>query len=168
MQIHACHSIMGFVVVLGLTVGGTACESGGTRGDREEETAQRVTLAEMSAPARATAEKLVAGGTVEKIDREVERGVVVYDVEATVQGKHVEYTIGVDGSVVGTETSIGLDELPQAVRVAALAHFGGDSGLNAARVEEYGQTTYEIEGMKRGKKVSATFDSMGKMLEEEG
>jgi uncharacterized membrane protein YkoI len=124
---------------------------------------QRVTVAELSAPARATVEKVTAGGTVDQIDKEFERGKVVYDVEATVGGKHVEYLIGdADGAVLGTEVSIEYSELPEAVRMAAEKYFDSTSGLKAMKGDEYGETHYEIEGPKNGKNVEATFDPSGK------
>src|SRR5215510_2149615 len=65
---------------------------------------QDVTLAQVSEPARAKINKETAGGQVDKITKEVEFGKTVYDVEATVGGKHVEYLIAdVNGEVLGTE-----------------------------------------------------------------
>src|SRR5690349_21409587 len=52
-----------------------------------------VTLAQVSEPARATINKETAGGHVDKISKEFERGKSVYDVEATVGGKHMEYLV---------------------------------------------------------------------------
>src|SRR5260370_29451994 len=49
-----------------------------------------VTMEQMSEPARATIKRETAGGTVDKITRETERGKIVYDVEGTVGGKHME------------------------------------------------------------------------------
>jgi uncharacterized membrane protein YkoI len=100
---------------------------------------------------------------VDQIDKEFERGKVVYDVEATVGGKHVEYLIGdADGAVLGTEVSIEYSELPEAVRMAAEKYFDSTSGLKAMKGDEYGETHYEIEGPKNGKNVEATFDPSGK------
>ena len=132
----------------------------------KEEKAQRVSLSEMSASARATVEKVTAGGQVARIDKEVERGKLVYDVEATVGGKHVEYLIDdADGSVLGTETSIEFNQLPEPVRAAAEKFFGSSSGLKAMKGEEFGETSYEIEGSKKGKVVEVTFDPNGKRTE---
>jgi len=140
--------------IIGLVVG-----CGSMKSSKE----RRVTMGELSAPARATVEKMTAGGQVDKIDREVERGKVVYDVEATVGGKHVEYLIGdSNGEVLGTETSIEFNQLPPAVRAAAEKYFGTSTGLKAMKGMEYGETHYEIEGNKNGKVVEVTFDSMGK------
>lgn len=66
-----------------------------------------VTLAEMSEPARATATRETSGGKVDKITREVEHGKVVYDLEATVSGRHLEFLIdAADGKILGTEVPI--------------------------------------------------------------
>ena len=140
-------------------VAGLAAGCAGMKSSKET----RVTIADLSAPARTTVEKMTAGGTVDKIDKEVERGRVVYDVEATVGGKHVEYLIGdSDGAVLGTETSIEFDQLPEPVRKAAEKYFGATTGLKAMKGLEYGETHYEIEGPKNGKVVEVTFDEMGK------
>ena len=156
--------ILGAALLAGVQ---TSCSSNRSGEDREEGHEQRVSMADLPAPVKAATEKLTAGGTVEKIDKENEHGRVVYDVEATVGGKHVEYTITADGAVVGTETSVEFKDLPAAVREAAEKYFGGASGLTAALVSEGGKTSYEIEGKKNGKKAAATFDPTGKLLEEE-
>jgi len=132
-----------------------------------EETGGPVSLEELTPPARAAVEKLTAGGNIEKIDQETEKGRVIYDVEATVGGKHVEYTITTDGTVAGTETAIEFSALPEGVRKAAQKYFGGPAGLKPSKCVEDGQTTYEIEGNKEGKTVAVTFDPDGEMLEEE-
>jgi uncharacterized membrane protein YkoI len=124
---------------------------------------ERVSLAQMSAPARATVERETAGGKIDQIDKEVEKGKVVYDVEATVGGKHVEFLIAAaDGVVLGTENEIEFNQLPEPVRAAAEKHFDTRAGLKAMKGVEYGQTHYEIEGPKGGKTVEVTFDPAGK------
>jgi uncharacterized membrane protein YkoI len=144
---------------------GAACSSSDER-EEEEPVARAVTLAEMPAPARAAAERLIGGGRVERIDEETEDGRLIYDVEATVDGEHVEYTLLADGTVVGTETAIEFVELPEPVRAAALTFFGGSVGLRSALVEENGRTLYELEGKKFGRLVEATFDPSGTVVEE--
>jgi uncharacterized membrane protein YkoI len=122
-----------------------------------------VTLTQLSEPARATVEKVTAGGKIEQMTKEVERGKTVYDVEAEVDGKHLEFLIAdTDGAVLGTEVPIAYGELPEAVRAAAEKYFGTASGLKAMKGVEFGETTYEIEGTKNGKTVEATFDPEGK------
>ncbi|HUK82577.1 MAG TPA: PepSY domain-containing protein [Verrucomicrobiae bacterium] len=167
MQTRISRSMTAFFVAAGLIVLVAACASEKTGREQKEDTADRVSLAKLTAPARATVEKLTAGGTIEKIDKEMEKGKTVYDVEATINGKHMEYTVGTDGALVGTETSINFSELPDAVRTAAGAYFGSATDLSSSKGVEYGQTTYEIEGQKAGKKAAVTFDETGKLVSEE-
>ena len=124
---------------------------------------ERVSLAQLSAPARATVEKVTTGGTIEQMTKEFERGKTVYDVEATVGGRHLEFLIAdADGAVLGTEVPIEFSELPAAVRTAAEKFFGTATGLKVMKGVEYGGTAYEIEGLKNGKTVEVTFNPAGK------
>jgi uncharacterized membrane protein YkoI len=154
-------------LAVGLTALAAACASTKTEREQKEEASGRVLLAEMTAPARAAAERLTAGGKIERIDKEMEKGKIVYDVEANVGDKHMEYTIATDGAVVGTETGVDFKELPEAVQTATEKYFGRTTGLEPARVVEDGRTAYEIEGKKDGKKVAVTFDETGRLVEEE-
>jgi hypothetical protein len=96
----------------------------------------------------------------------VEKHSVVYDVEATVGGKHLEFLIAdTDGTVLGTEVPIEFGELPAPVRVAVERHFGTTMNLTIMKGEEFGETQYEVEGPSRGRKVEVTFDSAGKRKE---
>jgi uncharacterized membrane protein YkoI len=128
---------------------------------------QKIELADLPAPARAAIEKWLAGGPIQKIEKEDEDGKVVYDVEATVKGKHAEADIAADGTVLATEEEVAFDSLPQTVRAAAEKYFGNAKDLTASKEIEKGKTSYEVEGKKDGKKVTLKFDDTGKMLEEE-
>ena len=168
MQNRISRSIFAFLLAAGVTAFIVGCASTRACKEKKEDATERVSLAQLSAPARATVEKLTAGGKVDMIDKEVEKGKTVYDVEATVNGKHVEYLIAdADGAVLGTETSIEYSELPAAVRAAAEKYFGTATGLKPMKGVEEGETSYEIEGTKNGKKIAATFDPTGKFLGEE-
>jgi len=141
-----------------VTLTGCVC----TKGHPKEKEVP-VTLAQLSEPARATVERVTAGGKIEQMTKEVERGKTVYDVEATVDGKRLEFLIAdADGAVLGTEVPIAFEDLPEPVRTAAEKYFGTGSGLTAMKGVEFGETTYEIEGPKDGKTVEATFDPVGK------
>ena len=122
-----------------------------------------VAVTAVSSPARATIEKETAGGRVDKITRETERGKIVYDVEATVDGKHMEYLVAeANGELLGTEVPVEFSSLPQPVQDAAQKYFGTATRLTAMKGVEYGETQYELEGLKNGKKVEVTFDPNGK------
>jgi len=149
--------------LVALAVVAASCSTGRSH----EERAEHVSISALPAPARSAAEKLVGAGKIEKIDKETEKGRVVYDVEATVDGKHVEYTIAEDGSVLGSEASVAYGELPAEVRAAAEKYFGSSNDLHPSVVHEEGKTLYEIGGKKQGKRVSITLDASGKIVEEE-
>lgn len=158
--------VLALAVATGVAGLAAGCASNKGGEDQKEEEAVRVTLAELSGPARATVDKVTAGGQVEKIAKEIEKGKTVYDVEATVDGKHLEFLIAeADGVVLGTEVPIEFSDLPEAVRAEAEKYFGSAIGLKVWKGIEYGQTTYEIEGSKKGKTVEATFDPTGKRVE---
>jgi uncharacterized membrane protein YkoI len=150
--------MLGLVVVsLGLSGFVVGCSS--THKGKEVD----VTADQMPAPARATMNREVGTGHVEKITREVEKGRPVYDVEANVGGKHMEYLIAdSDGELLGTEVPIEYSQLPAPVKASAEKHFGTSAGLTAMKGVEYGKTHYEIEGMKDGKKSEISFDENGK------
>jgi uncharacterized membrane protein YkoI len=132
-----------------------------------EQPPQEVALADLPAAAHAAVEKFVAGGTVKKIDKEIEAGKVVYDVEATVKDKHVEATVAADGTVLSTEERVAFDSLPTAVREATEKYFGGTKTLHASKEIEDGKTSFEVEGKKGDSKVTLKLDDAGKILEEE-
>lgn len=144
------------VALAGLAVGCASTKSGAAK-------EVDVTLAAVSAPARATIEKETAGGRVDKITRELERGKTVYDVEATVGGRHMEYLVAdANGELLGTEVPAEFSALPQPVQDAAQKYFGTTTGLTVMKGVEYGETHYEVEGLKNGKKAEVTFEPDGK------
>jgi len=144
------------VALAGLVAGCVSTKEGGQK-------EAHVTVAELSAPARATVERVTAGGQVDQITREKERGRVVYDVESTVGGRHLEFLIAdADGEVLGTEVPINFSELPGPVQAATREYFGTSDGLTVLKGVEFGETQYEVEGRKNGKTVEVTFDPSGK------
>ncbi|HUJ10377.1 MAG TPA: PepSY domain-containing protein [Verrucomicrobiae bacterium] len=167
MKNHTSRSITTLLIATGLAMLTAARATNESGKEAKEDSSERVTMGQLTELARATVEKLIAGGRIEKIDKEMEKGQTVYDVEANVNGKHMEYTITMAGDVVGTETSIEFNQLQDAVQAAAAEYFGGIASLEPSRVEENGQTNYEIEGKKSGKKVAVTFDRTGRIMGEE-
>ena len=128
---------------------------------------QKVKLSQVSEPARATIEKLTAGGKIKLIEKETVNGKTIYDVEATVNGKDVEYDIAENGEVLTSEESIPYNSLPTGVKQAAEKYFGSAKGLSASIELEENQTYYEVEGKKNGQEISIKLDESGKILEEE-
>jgi uncharacterized membrane protein YkoI len=153
------------VVVLVIVLCGCNCLC--KKGQKKEAPAEAVALADVPAPARATIEKLTAGGTIKKIEKAEEGGKTIYDVEATVGGKDVEYDVVADGKVMTSEESVPFASLPPAVQKAAHTYFGSAEGLKASRELDAGKAFYEVSGTKAGAPVTVKLSDTGKIVEEE-
>jgi uncharacterized membrane protein YkoI len=126
-----------------------------------------VSLSDLPAPARATIDRLTAGGNIKKLEKEEQDGKVIYDVEANVKGKDVEYDVASDGKVLTAEESVPYASLPAAVQAAAMKYFGFTKGLIASKEVENGKTFYEVEGKKSGSTIALKLTETGKVVEEE-
>ncbi len=157
---------MAWACVLTTVLCGLAgCEMFSEHGEHGE--GHRVMLSDLPEPARATVDRLTAGGTVKAIDCERKGKAMVYDVEATVGGKDVEYDVDAGGNVLTSEQSVPYASLPAAVRTAAEKHFGTSQGLTASSEQEEGKTFYEVEGMKDKEKRALKLSDMGQIVEDE-
>jgi uncharacterized membrane protein YkoI len=137
------------------------------RADKEKSDEKIASVTELPAAARATVEKLTAGGHIKSILKEDEDGKTVFDVEAAVKGNDVEYSVDADGKIITSEESVEFNSLPAAVRAAAEKDFGGTVDLKAGKETEAGKTFFEVEHEKNGKKMTVKYDEAGKQVEEE-
>ena len=112
-------------------------------------------------------ETLIAGGEIKTIEKEEVNGQVIYDVEASVGGKDVEYDVASDGTVLTAEESVSYASLPAAVQVAAQRYCGSATELKGSREVEQGKAFYEVEGQKKGKAVALNLTDAGHIVEEE-
>ena len=129
--------------------------------------AHKIKLSQVSPPARTTIENLTAGGNIEKIEKETSNGKTIYDVEASINGKAVEYDVADNGDVLTSEESISYDTMPSLVKEASEKYFGSSRSLNASKELENGQKFFEVEGKKNGEAISIKMDDKGNILEEE-
>ena len=164
MQNRIGRLIATLVVAVGVAALAAGCGSSGS-GSGEGSSVQ-VSLEDLPDAPRRTVQRLTAGGRIERIDKEVEDGRVVYDVEATIGGKHTEFLVAdSDGAVLETETSVDFSQLPAAVRAAAVQYFDSTVGLTALKKDAFGQVSYEITGTRNGRPAEGTFDPTGRLLE---
>ncbi len=163
------HRILQSVVVVVLMVGVTGCCGPCKRGEKEKkaEAVQQVSLAQVPEPARATIEKMTAGGTIKQIEKAEEGGKTIYDVEATVQGRDVEYDVAADGTILTSGQSVPYASVPLGVRNAAEKYFGSAAGLKAFAEVEEGKTFYEISGKKGKTPMTIKLTDTGQIVEEE-
>lgn len=163
MQKRILQSVLVAILIAGLF----GCNAISGRAEKKEAPAQAVSLSDLPAPARATIERLTAGGKVKSIEKQGSGGTVIYDVEARVKDKDVEYDVAGDGKVLTAEESVPYSSLPAAVRAAVGKYFGSAEGLKASKEIEDGKIFYEVEGKKGGAVIALKLDETGKILEEE-
>jgi uncharacterized membrane protein YkoI len=161
------YRILQSVLVVVLIVGLSGCAGISGQGAEEEAPGQEVSLSELPAPARATIDRLIAGGQIKTIEKEQKDGKAIYDVEATVQGKDVEYDVADDGTVLSSGESVAYASVPAAVQAAAEKYFGSAAPLKAFKEVEAGETFYEIEGTKGSVMMTLKLTAAGQIVEEE-
>lgn len=152
------------LLAAGLVLGLPACSLFRHHGGRE----QPVTLSQVPTPTRAAIERLTAGGKIEKLEMEHEGDTVLYDVEAQVAGKHVEYDIDSTGKILTSGEDVSYQSLPPIVRAAAEKYFGSSRGLQAFKEMERGQTFYEVMGKKDGAPRELKLTEGGQIVGDEG
>lgn len=163
MQCRILQSVLITVLIAGLS----GCEAISGRAEKKEAPSQAVSLSDLPAPARATIDRLIAGGEIKKIEKEEVSGKVIYDVEARVRDKDVEYDVDSTGKVLTAQESVPYTSLPAVVRATVEKYFGVAEGLNASKEVEDGKTFYEVEGKKGGSTITLKLTDLGKILEEE-
>lgn len=163
MQYRILQSVLVAVLIVGLF----GCIVISERAEKKEEPGQEVAMSDLPAPARATIERLTVGGQIKKLEKEETGGTVIYDVEARVKDKDVEYDVTADGKVLTSEESVPYTSLPVAVQAAAKKYFGSAEGLKASKEVENGKIFYEVEGKKGGSTIELKLSDIGEILEEE-
>ena len=163
MQYRILQSVMVAVLLVGLC----GCETIFGPAAKKEAPAQVVSLSDVPEPARTTIDRLIGTGTIKKIEKEETGGTAIYDVEARVGDKDVEYDVAADGKVLTREESVPYSTVPAVVQAAVEKYFGSDQGLKASKEIEDGKIFYEVEGKKGGAVVALKLDETGKILEEE-
>jgi uncharacterized membrane protein YkoI len=168
------HRAFQIAVVVILMVGLTGCCGLCKRGEKgkeaetaQEAPAQQVSLSQVPEPARAVIEKVTAGGKIKKIEKAEEGGRTVYDVEATLRDRDVEYDIAADGTILTSGQTVPYTSVPLVVRNAAEKYFGSAAGLKAFVELEEGKTFYEISGKKGTTPMTVKLTDTGQIVEEE-
>ncbi len=160
------------IVAVILVSGVTGCSGLGTRSEKpegaeKEAAVQNVSLSEVPEPARAVIAKVTAGGKIRKIEKTEEDGKTVYDVEATVRGRDMEYDVAADGKLLTSGQTVPYTSVPLVVRNAAEKYFGSATGLKAFVEVEGGKSFYEISGKKGGTPITLKLTDAGQIVEEE-
>ena len=158
--------ILQSIVIAVLVVGLFGCNAMSERSEKENP-AQEVTLSELPEAARATIGRLTSGGEITKLEKEEVDGKIVYDVEAKMKDKEVEYDVAADGTVLSSEVTVLYASLPTAVKATVRRYFDSDEGLKTSKEIENGKTFFEVEGEKGGSMVELKLSETGEIIEEE-
>ncbi len=161
------YRILQYVLFSVLMVGLIGCNTMSKQSDEDEAPAQAVSLSDLPEPARVTIGRLTDGGEITKLEKEEVNGEVIYDVEAKMKDKDVEYDVAADGTVLSSEQTVPYASLPAVVRTVVRKYFGTDEGLKSSKEIEGGKTFYEVEGKKGGSMVELKLSETGEILEEE-
>jgi uncharacterized membrane protein YkoI len=160
------YKILQCVVTAVLVAGLSGCNALSGRAEKEKP-AQAVSLSDLPEPARITIGRLTAGGEIIKLEKEEVDGRIIYDVEAKMTDKDVEYDVAADGTVLTSEQTVPYTSLPAAVQVAVKKYFGSGEVLRTSKEIEGGKTFYEVEGKKDGSVVELKLSETGEIVEEE-
>jgi uncharacterized membrane protein YkoI len=110
-------------------------------------------LKDLPAEVQKTVQAELKGGEIKNIDKEKEAGVVQYEIETIVNGKHRDFNVDATGKLLLVEEETTLDTIPEPARAAILKKVaGGKLGMVELFIRN-GQTMYEAAyTTKAGKK----------------
>ena len=77
-------------------------------------------LADLPAPVQKTVQDTLNGGEIKNINKEVEKGVTQYEVETMLKGKHRDFDVDSNGTLIDVEDEVALDSIPAAAKSAIL------------------------------------------------
>lgn len=134
---------------------------------RGEEEDKPVRFSELPA-AVAKAIKAAAGDAkLKSIVLGDEDGTPAYEAVWLANGHQHEIAVAKDGSVLGLEEIITLEEAPEIIRAAIAKEAGSNKVLEVEKVLEKGKTFFEAEIQNGKGKVAVRFNAKGKVLERE-
>jgi uncharacterized membrane protein YkoI len=138
-------------LVLGMAVGAQA-------GEKE------IAVDQLPAPVVAAAQQAYPGWKLEEAKMEKEEGVVVYEVELESGEQECELTITPEGAILETKTEVEPEALPENIRMT-LSLFANAEVKEAAKEEEGGKVTYEVELIQEDQMLEIEFSAAGSILE---
>ena len=109
-----------------------------------------------------TVQEQLKGGEIKTISKEKEGGVMQYEVESMLNGKHRDFNIDAKGNLVVVEEETSIDSIPAAAREAIIKKVGTGKLNMVEVVTQGGQTSYEAGfTSKAGKKAEVAVNPDG-------
>jgi uncharacterized membrane protein YkoI len=114
---------------------------------------KKLTLSSLPPAVQATVQSEAKGAEIKNIGKETEHGVVQYEIETILNGKHRDFNVDTKGKVLLVEEETAIDAIPAAAKAAILKKVG-DGKLGMVELfKRGGETMYEAAyTTKAGKK----------------
>jgi uncharacterized membrane protein YkoI len=146
-------TITAFAVLAGLSTGAFA--------------AKKLTLKDLPADAQKTIQAELKGAEIKSIDKETEKGVVQYEVETVLNGKHRDFNVDAKGKLLVVEEETTLDAIPAAAKAAILKKAGTGKVGTVELFIRGGETMYEAAyTTAKGKKLEVLVKADGTETKE--
>lgn len=101
------------------------------------------------------------------IKRKTRDGKVVYEVDAWIEGRHIELNIFADGKLRNKYKEVDLEALPDAVRRTISENLKGANTEEVGKIATGGTVTYQIEAEHGKKDITLKVAKDGKVISKE-
>ncbi len=152
------------LIVVGCGILGSLTLAVWANGREQEADEEKVTMEQLPPKVKEAVQKVVGSNPIKEIEREREHGIVIYEVEWTVNGKEREAEFTADGHLLELEEEVNANEVPAAVRQAAAEALG--KGLKV-EFERKTIVLYEAEAKVDGKEREVLILPTGKVVRHE-
>ena len=129
---------------------------------------KKLTVKDLPPAVQKTVEANLNGAEIKKINKETEKGVVQYEVESILNGKHRDFDVDSNGKLLVVEEEISIDSIPAAAKATILKKVGtGKLGMVETFTRPGGETMYEASyTSKAGKKAEVLVKADGTETKE--
>jgi hypothetical protein len=149
------------VAIAVLTIAAWACAAGAAD--------KKLELKDLPAAVQKTVTDTAKGAEIKNIGREKEKGVVQYEVETMLNGKHRDFNVDAAGKLLEVEEETAIDAIPAAAKAAILKKVGaGKLGTVETVTTAGAETVYEAGyTTKAGRKTEMRVKADGTETKEE-
>src|SRR5215471_3363459 len=119
-------------------------------------------LKNLPAAVQKTVQENLKGGEIQNISKETEKGVIQYEVETMLNGKHRDFNVDAKGKLLVVEEETTLDSIPAAAKAATLKKVGTGKLSMVELFMRGGETMYEAAyTTAKGKKLEVLVKADG-------
>ncbi len=129
---------------------------------------KKLALKDLPPAVQKTVEANLNGAEIKNINKETEKGVVQYEVESILNGKHRDFDVDSKGKLLVVEEETSIDSIPAAAKAAILKRVGaGKLGMVETFTRPGGETMFEASyASKAGKKAEVLVKADGTETKE--